>query len=477
MRRLLWVTVGLMISISLHLLVAWLWFREDIDMGAPELGQDGLTITLAEPGALAGGEVAEGAQDAQPPEPAEEKPREPEPVAEPVPDPEPEFEPEADPEPVPEAEVEPEPEPESEPLPEPEIAEAVAPEMTMAAEPDLVEPEILEPLPLPEIIAADGIVPPRKKKKRKPLPVPEELQPLTQAQTVAQLRTKRSTPLGSADEKLRPIEVAKTTLHRKQPHRVTVPDTPPDQLKPLKFNRIASTTLEARKVKVSSPQPQAAPKQLQPLQVARAAPPPPPDRPRELVREPDVPKPVKQAKPAVDEPRPTSTQPGTARKSAATETSATATNAGAATGKTPTTAASTGLGKPGGTGDQRRAGEGGKSTASQGGTGSGQAARRGGSRPGAKADYLQTIRAWLEKHKRYPRRAKRRQQEGQARLRFILDRNGKVLSYEILRGTGHDKLDDAVHDMIRRAQPLPAMPSDLVHQTLAVTVPVSFSLR
>lgn len=97
--------------------------------------------------------------------------------------------------------------------------------------------------------------------------------------------------------------------------------------------------------------------------------------------------------------------------------------------------------------------------------------------PGVAKTYLSTVRAWLEAHKRYPRAARLRHHEGTVLLRFVLDRKGHVVSYQIERTSGFPLLDRAVEKLIQRASPFPAMPSDMEQQQLELIVPVAFSLR
>jgi protein TonB len=101
----------------------------------------------------------------------------------------------------------------------------------------------------------------------------------------------------------------------------------------------------------------------------------------------------------------------------------------------------------------------------------------GGGVPGSSADYLDLLRTWLERHKEYPRRAQLRRQEGTALLRFVMDRDGHVLSYRIEESSGHATLDDAVEEMLERAQPLPTMPPEMTQARLELVVPVTFQLR
>ncbi|MCR9255326.1 MAG: TonB family protein [Alphaproteobacteria bacterium] len=100
----------------------------------------------------------------------------------------------------------------------------------------------------------------------------------------------------------------------------------------------------------------------------------------------------------------------------------------------------------------------------------------GGGTPGATADYLTTLRLWLEKHKEYPRRAMQRRQEGTAILAFVVGADGAVISRELNRSSGFSLLDREVMAMIERAQPLPPPPKGLGQNQLAVKVPVTFIL-
>lgn len=101
----------------------------------------------------------------------------------------------------------------------------------------------------------------------------------------------------------------------------------------------------------------------------------------------------------------------------------------------------------------------------------------GGGMPGASADYIATLQAWLEKHKKYPRRARTRRQEGVVLLSFAMDREGRVLDYRIMESSGYSLLDREVEAMIERAQPFPAMPEDLHKAKLDLVVPIQFYLR
>ncbi len=91
--------------------------------------------------------------------------------------------------------------------------------------------------------------------------------------------------------------------------------------------------------------------------------------------------------------------------------------------------------------------------------------------------YMQTLQVWLERHQRYPRRARRKQQEGTAIVRIVVDRDGEITSYELIQSTGYRLLDKEVREMIERASPLPAIPTEMTHSRLEIKIPIAFSLR
>lgn len=113
-----------------------------------------------------------------------------------------------------------------------------------------------------------------------------------------------------------------------------------------------------------------------------------------------------------------------------------------------------------------------KSTAS----GSTSASSGGGS-PGASADYLSYLLAWLQKHKEYPREAQRRRLEGTALLYFEMDRQGRVQTSQLQRSSGHASLDAEVQALLRRAEPLPVPPAEIQGERIKLIVPVQFFLR
>jgi len=95
----------------------------------------------------------------------------------------------------------------------------------------------------------------------------------------------------------------------------------------------------------------------------------------------------------------------------------------------------------------------------------------------ATARYEQLLVAWLEKHKIYPRRARRLRIEGEGMLRILIDRAGQTQRVALEQRTGNRLLDKAALDMVKRATPFPSMPENDPRRELEFIVPVAFVLR
>jgi periplasmic protein TonB len=91
------------------------------------------------------------------------------------------------------------------------------------------------------------------------------------------------------------------------------------------------------------------------------------------------------------------------------------------------------------------------------------------------AHYNAMISAWLEAHKRYPESARERGEEGGVKLRFRVDRFGRVLDYTLLESTGYADLDAGIDQMMRGAQ-LPPFPAGMTQSQIEVSVKLRFKL-
>jgi protein TonB len=95
--------------------------------------------------------------------------------------------------------------------------------------------------------------------------------------------------------------------------------------------------------------------------------------------------------------------------------------------------------------------------------------------PDPAADYQAMISAWLESHKHYPESARQRGEEGGVKLRFRVDRFGRVLGYRLLESTGYADLDAGIDQMMRGAQ-LPPFPAGMTQSQIEIQVKLRFNL-
>lgn len=96
----------------------------------------------------------------------------------------------------------------------------------------------------------------------------------------------------------------------------------------------------------------------------------------------------------------------------------------------------------------------------------------------AKESWQGTLLAHLQKYKKYPAGAQARGKEGLNRLRFVVDAEGNVLSFELVGRSGNADLDRATLEMIRRAQPLPKPPADMLSNgSIEIVAPFVYSLE
>ncbi|MEM7176514.1 MAG: TonB family protein [Pseudomonadota bacterium] len=100
-----------------------------------------------------------------------------------------------------------------------------------------------------------------------------------------------------------------------------------------------------------------------------------------------------------------------------------------------------------------------------------------GGNPGAKRDYVAQLAAILTRHKRYPRRARSRRQQGVGHLFFAVDSGGRVIVSSLRKSSGHRLLDDEILAILTRVGRFPPIPADLGQSRVDVVVPIRFSLR
>ena len=87
------------------------------------------------------------------------------------------------------------------------------------------------------------------------------------------------------------------------------------------------------------------------------------------------------------------------------------------------------------------------------------------------------LAAHIECFKRYPAKARSSGEQGIATVAFTIDRQGRLVTSQIVRSSGSQMLDQETLAMLARAQPMPPPPSGLPDSKLSFVVPVSFNIK
>jgi len=90
--------------------------------------------------------------------------------------------------------------------------------------------------------------------------------------------------------------------------------------------------------------------------------------------------------------------------------------------------------------------------------------------------FLARLLAQLNRVKQYPRAARQAHIEGVVMLHFVMDAQGKLLSFDIAKSSGRPVLDNEALALIQRSQ-LPPLPPGFPTSTLDAVVPIQFSFN
>ncbi len=95
----------------------------------------------------------------------------------------------------------------------------------------------------------------------------------------------------------------------------------------------------------------------------------------------------------------------------------------------------------------------------------------------APANWKSLLMAQIHRMKRYPSEARTAREEGVARVRFSIDRSGRVLAASLISSTGSAALDAEAVALLQRVSPLPAPPPEVQGSPIVITVPINFNLK
>ncbi|MDA1091626.1 MAG: TonB family protein [Proteobacteria bacterium] len=92
-------------------------------------------------------------------------------------------------------------------------------------------------------------------------------------------------------------------------------------------------------------------------------------------------------------------------------------------------------------------------------------------------NYEDRVMLWLKQHGAYPYEAAMYRLEDVVTLKFAINRQGKILYYELIKESKWHLLNQAVRRMMDRSSPVPPIPQEIVKDKITFTVPVHFGLH
>ncbi len=94
----------------------------------------------------------------------------------------------------------------------------------------------------------------------------------------------------------------------------------------------------------------------------------------------------------------------------------------------------------------------------------------------ARQFYVSDVIKKIRGKTKYPQRALDRDQEGSVRVAIVIDREGTVLSTNILETSKFDMLNKEALEAIKRSAPFPALPAEIAGSRFEFTVPMRWTL-
>lgn len=91
-------------------------------------------------------------------------------------------------------------------------------------------------------------------------------------------------------------------------------------------------------------------------------------------------------------------------------------------------------------------------------------------------EYMERLRRWVAKFKKFPPEARKLKQEGTVVVAFVLARDGVVLDAQIERSSGFPLIDEAALAMLCGASPVPPVPPSYPGDRLSIALPVRYSI-
>ena len=88
--------------------------------------------------------------------------------------------------------------------------------------------------------------------------------------------------------------------------------------------------------------------------------------------------------------------------------------------------------------------------------------------------YRSALRREIERHKRYPQRAKVMRKQGIVTVGFNIGSDGTLSGERVIKSSGNEDLDNAALEAVRRARSIGPRPNGV---SSSISVPISFTIQ
>lgn len=92
-------------------------------------------------------------------------------------------------------------------------------------------------------------------------------------------------------------------------------------------------------------------------------------------------------------------------------------------------------------------------------------------------EYLSKVRAKVERHKIYPKIAKRLKQTGKVEINFDILKDGKVTNVKIAKKSKFEKLDEASIEILTKIGFFEAIPNETNRTIWNITIPIDYQIN
>ena len=91
--------------------------------------------------------------------------------------------------------------------------------------------------------------------------------------------------------------------------------------------------------------------------------------------------------------------------------------------------------------------------------------------------YLADLVSAIHRNKYYPRKARRRSEQGTVVVRFMIEQDGRLSAISVAHSSGIRRLDEAALKTLRKLTPFRPIPAALNLDRWSISVPIEFRLR